>query len=333
MSFQFQHKEFIWLFAGLVLLVGLFFLLLQWKKKTTKRIGDEKLVKTLISNFSSNLFASKFLFLSCAFAVGVIAVMNPRKPGESTATNRKGIDIAIALDISKSMLATDLAPNRLERAKQFVNKLMAEIPNDRVALIGFGGKAYLQMPLTTDHGAAQLFVSSASPDALPQQGTVISDALMMSASAFNPSDKKFKTILLISDGEDHDEDAVATAKNLSEQGVMINTIGIGSPGGATIPDPATGDVKKDAAGNTIISKLNEEVLKEIAKATNGEYLRLESSDAAVSIVSKQLAQIDKKTFTDVSQMNFRTFYLWFVAVMFILLLVENFIPEKQKSIA
>lgn len=333
MSFQFQHKEFIWLFAGLVLLVGLFFLLLQWKKKTTKRIGDEKLVKTLISNFSSNLFASKFLFLSCAFAVGVIAVMNPRKPGESTATNRKGIDIAIALDISKSMLATDLAPNRLERAKQFVNKLMAEMPNDRVALIVFAGKAYLQMPLTTDHGAAQLFVSSASPDALPQQGTVISDALMMSASAFNPSDKKFKTILLISDGEDHDEDAVATAKNLSEQGVMINTIGIGSPGGATIPDPATGDVKKDAAGNTIISKLNEEVLKEIAKATNGEYLRLESSDAAVSIVSKQLAQIDKKTFTDVSQMNFRTFYLWFVAVMFILLLVENFIPEKQKSIA
>lgn len=333
MSFQFQHKEFIWLFAALVLLVGLFFLLLQWKKKTTKRIGDEKLVKALISNFSSNLFASKFLFLSCAFAVGVIAVMNPRKPGESTATNRKGIDIAIALDISKSMLAADLAPSRLERAKQFVNKLMAEMPNDRVALIVFAGKAYLQMPLTTDHGAAQLFVSSASPDALPQQGTVISDALMMSASAFSPSDKKFKTILLISDGEDHDEDAVATAKNLSEQGVMINTIGIGSPEGATIPDPATGDVKKDAAGNTIISKLNEEVLKEIAKVTNGEYLRLESSDAAVSIVSKQLAQIDKKTFTDVSQMNFRTFYLWFVAVMFILLLVENFIPEKQKRIA
>ena len=217
MGFQFQHKEFIWLFAGLAVLAGLFLLLLQWKKKTTKRIGEENLVKALISNFSSKLFASKFLFLSCAFAVGVIAVMNPRKPGESTAANRKGIDIAIALDVSKSMLAADLAPNRLERAKQFITKLLHEMPNDRIALILFAGKAYLQMPLTTDHGAAQLFVSAASPDAVPQQGTVISDALTMSANAFNRVDKKFKTIILISDGEDHDEDAVSTAKNLSEQ--------------------------------------------------------------------------------------------------------------------
>lgn len=333
MSFQFQHNEFIWLFAGLALLAALFFLLLQWKRKTTKRIGDEKLVKALVSNFSSKLFASKFIFLSCAFAVGVIAVMNPRKPGKSTAANRKGIDIAIALDVSKSMLAADLAPNRLERAKQFINKLMAEMPNDRIALVVFAGKAYLQMPLTTDHGAAQLFISSASPDAVPQQGTVISDALMMSVNAFNPADKKFKTVILISDGEDHDEDAVSTAKNLSEQGVMINTVGIGSTEGTTIPDPVTGDVKKDAAGNTVVSKLNEEILKEIAKATNGEYLRLESSDAAVSVLTKQLSQIDKKVFTDISQMNFRTFYLWFVAVMFILLLIENFVPEKQKSIA
>lgn len=308
-------------------------MLLQWKKKTTKRIGEENLVKALISNFSSKLFASKSLFLSCAFAVGVIAVMNPRKPGESTAANRKGIDIAIALDVSKSMLAADLAPNRLERAKQFITKLLHEMPNDRIALILFAGKAYLQMPLTTDHGAAQLFVSAASPDAVPQQGTVISDALTMSANAFNRVDKKFKTIILISDGEDHDEDAVSTAKNLSEQGVMINTIGIGSPEGTTIPDPATGDVKKDAAGNTVVSKLNEEVLKEIAKATNGEYLRLESSDAAVTVLTKQLAQIDKKVFTDVSQTNFRTYYWWFVAAMFILLLAENFIPEKRKVIA
>ena len=329
MGFQFQHKEFIFLFAGIAILALLFMGLLQWKKKVTKRIGDKNLVKALISNYSSKLFTSKFIVVSAAFAIGVIAVMNPRKPGESIAVNKKGIDIVIALDVSKSMLAADLAPNRLERAKQFVTKLMNEMPNDRIALVLFAGKAYLQMPLTTDHGASQLFVSSASPDAVPQQGTVISDALEMSANAFNASDKKFKTVLLISDGEDHDEDAVATAKKLSEQGVMINTIGIGSPEGATIPDPATGDVKKDEAGNTVVSKLNEDVLKQIAQETNGIYIRLQSSDEAVSILTKQLSQIDKKSFSDISQMNFKTFFIWFAAAMFILLLVENFIPERN----
>jgi Ca-activated chloride channel homolog len=330
--FQFQHKEFIFLFAGIAILALLFMGLLQWKKKVTKRIGDKNLVKALINNYSHKLFTAKFIVVSAALALGVIAVMNPRTPGESTAVNKKGIDIAIALDVSKSMLAADLAPNRLERAKQFVTKLMNEMPNDRIALILFAGKAYLQMPLTTDHGAAQLFVSSASPDVVPQQGTVISDALEMSANAFNATDKKFKTVLLISDGEDHDEDAVATAKKLSEQGVMINTIGIGSPEGATIPDPATGDVKKDEAGNTVVSKLNEEALKQIATETNGIYLRLQSSDDAVAVLTKQLSQIDKKSFTDISQINFKTFFIWFAAAMFILLLVENFISERKKVV-
>lgn len=333
MGFQFQHNGFIWFFAGLAFLVILFLGLLQWKKKITKRIGNQNLVRALTANYSSELFTSKFIVLCLAFALGVIAVMNPQKPGGSDAVNRKGIDIALALDVSKSMLAADLAPNRLERAKQFIAKLMKEMPNDRVALILFAGKAYLQMPLTTDHGAAQLFVSTATPDAVPQQGTMISDALRMSANVFTAADKKFKTVLLISDGEDHDKDGVATAKKLSEQGVMINTIGIGSPEGGTITDPVTGELKKDEAGNTVISKLNEEILQRIATETNGIYIRLESSDEAVSLLTKQLSQIDKTIFTDVSQINFITYFTWFAAAMFILLVLENFIPERRKVIA
>lgn len=328
--FQFQHKEFIWLFSGLILLVLLFVGLLVWKKKVIKRLGDEKLIKALINNYSSKLFTSKFIFISAAFALGVIAVMNPRKPGGSNNTNRKGIDVAIALDVSKSMLAADLAPNRLERAKQFIGKLMNEMPDDRIALVLFAGKAYLQMPLTTDHGAAQLFVSSTTTDAVPQQGTVISDALSMSAKVFNENEKKFKTVILISDGEDHDEDAIKIAKDLSEQGVMINTIGVGSPEGSVIVDPDTGGNKRDAAGNAVISKLNEDELKQIAAATNGVYIRLQGSDEAVSLLKQQLSQIDRKAFVDVSQINFKTYYLWFAAVMLLLLLLENFIPEKRK---
>jgi Ca-activated chloride channel homolog len=330
MNFRFQYKEFVWLFLAIPVIILFFIALLQWKKKVIKRIGDKRLVRALISNYSSKRFTSKFIFLSLALALGVAAVMNPRRPGGSESINRKGIDVAIALDVSKSMLATDLQPSRLERAKQFITKLMNEMPNDRIALVFFAGKAYLQMPLTVDHGAAAMYISSASPDAVPQQGTVIGDALNMSAKAFNNADRRFKAVVLISDGEDHDEDAIKTAEKLSEQGVMINTIGIGSIEGSEIIDPATGEIKKDETGNTVISKLNEDELKQIAEKTNGIYIHLQNSDEAVSSLQKQLLQIDRKAFGDVSLMNFKTYYLWLVGAMFILLVTENFIPEKKK---
>jgi Ca-activated chloride channel homolog len=333
LPFQFQYNQFVLLFAGIVLMLLFFLALLNWKRKTRKKIGDANLVKALTGNFSSVRFTLKFILVSLAFAVGVVAAMNPRKPGSGNSINRKGIDVAIALDVSKSMLAADIAPDRLQRAKQFISKLMNELKNDRIALVLFAGKAYLQMPLTIDHGAAQLFVSSATPDAIPQQGTVISDALRMSANAFNPADRRFKSVILISDGEDHDEEAVNTAKELSAQGVMINTIGIGSPEGSVIIDPLTGQNKIDIGGATVISKLNENILKEMSQATNGIYLRLQNTDEAVAKLSKQLSQIDTKAFTDESLINYKTYYGWFAAAMFILLLIEYFILERKKVLA
>lgn len=315
--------------SGVLLLALLFIYVLRWKKAVLKRMGDEKLVRILIRNYSARKFLFKFILLFFAFIFGVIAVMNPRQASPGDETIRKGIDVAIALDLSKSMLATDYAPNRLERAKQFLQKLLDKMPEDRIALILFAGKAYMQMPLTADNGAAKLFVSSASPDAVPQQGTVISDALDMSAKTFNPAEKKFKSVVLISDGEGHDENALSVATGLSKQGVMINTVGIGSPEGATIPDTITGENKKDEAGNVIISKLNEIGLKEIANATNGIYLHLEESDKAVAQVLAQLSQIDKKAYADSTQVSYRNWYWLFAAVMLLLLAIEIFLPEKR----
>lgn len=333
MNWQFQYKELSLLFISAAILLLLFTGLLRWKKATLRKIGDPKLVSLLIRHFSQRRFVLKFILVLLALSAGILAVMNPRVPGDADNRTRKGIDIAIALDVSKSMLAADLAPNRLERARQLVNKLMAEMPDDRVALVLFAGKAYLQMPLTSDHGAAELFVSSASPDAVPQQGTVISDALAMSAGVFSSTDKRFKAVLLISDGEDHDAEAVHTARALAKKGVMINAIGIGSPEGAAIVDPATGENKKDEAGNTVISKLNEDGLKEIAGETNGLYIRLQNSDEAIAALKGQLAQIERKAFGDISQMNFKTCYGWLAAAMFVLLLVEFFIPETKRRLA
>lgn len=315
--------------AGALLLVMFFVHFFLWKKKVLVRMGDEKLVSGLIKNYSRRNYLFKLTLVLLAFISGVIAVMNPRQAREGDETIRKGIDVAIALDVSKSMLATDYAPNRLERAKQFIQKLLDKMPEDRIALILFAGKAYLQMPLTADNGAVRLFVSSATPDAVPQQGTVISDALEMSARAFNPAEKKFKSVILISDGEDHDENALSVATGLSKQGVMINTVGIGSPEGATIPDTITGENKKDEAGNVIISKLNENGLKEISDATNGIYLHLEESDKAVAQLLAQLSQIDRKAYADSSQISYRNWYWLFAIVMLLLLIVEFFLPEKK----
>jgi Ca-activated chloride channel family protein len=256
--------------------------------------------------------------------------MNLRRPGDADSIGRKGIDVVIAMDVSKSMLATDLQPSRLERAKQFITKLMGAMPDDRIALVLFAGKAYLQMPLTTDRSAAQMFVSSANPAAIPQQGTVISEALKMSAQAFNTADRRFKAVVLISDGEDHDPQADQTSKDLAQQGMMINTVGIGSAEGGYIVDPATGEHKKDENGNDVITKLNEEELKTLADNTNGVYVHLQSSDEAVVTIKQNLSQIDKKALGDVSLMNFKTYYWWFAGAMLVFLLVENFIPERKR---
>ncbi len=330
MELHFQYRSYAWLFLGLLLLVALLLYTLYWKKRTSKRIGDAQLVKKMIGYYSANKFLVKFILVGIAFSMGVLSVMNPRKVGGTDKTQRKGIDMAIALDVSKSMLATDMAPSRLDRARQLIQKLMATMPDDRIALVVFAGRAYMQMPLTSDHGAASLFVSAASPDAVPQQGTVIADALEMSARVFDPSEKKFKSILLISDGEDHDPGAVRKAAELAEQGIMINTVGIGSLEGSTIPDPATGEPKKDATGNIVISKLNEEELKNISQKTNGTYVHLATTDAAVAELKAQLSQIDRKAYGDISLMNFTSYYPWLALAMLMFLLVESLITESRR---
>jgi Ca-activated chloride channel homolog len=331
LGFSFQHITFNWLWLGVPVLLFLYLLYYTWHRRSVKKIGQHKLVQNLLVNYSPVTQHIKFFIVLLAFAVGIITVLNPRRAGKGESTIRKGMDIAIALDVSNSMLATDLAPNRLERAKQFVTKYLAASPNDRVALILFAGSAYLQMPLTTDHVAAGLFVASASPSIITQQGTVISEALKMSANAFSNTSNQYKAVVLITDGEGHDEEAVETAKELATQGVMINTVGIGSTQGSTLPGAIPGAVKMDEAGNVVVSKLNDILLKEIAASTNGIYLHLQTTDEAVKQLQQQMTQIDKKVFTDTTQLSYKNYFTWFAAAMFVFLLIELFISEKIKT--
>jgi tetratricopeptide (TPR) repeat protein/uncharacterized protein YegL len=327
--FSFQHTKYLFALIGIPLLMGLYFFVTRWKKQTIKKIGDERLVMQLIQGYSPAKFLLKFLLISVAFAIAVIALANPRKPQGSTSVNRSGIDVMIALDVSKSMLADDVKPNRLERAKQLISKLIDKLANDRIGIVVFAGRAYLQMPLTTDHAAAKLYLSSATPDVVPTQGTVIGDALKMSYAAFNSKEKKYRAVVLISDGEDHDETAIKITQAMAGEGVMINTVGIGSPEGATIKDPITGEVKKDAAGNIVITKLNEVELKGIAIEGKGLYQLFTTTDEVAGNINAQLKTMGQRAITENSLVNYQSFFQLFIAIVLLLLVTEFFIGERK----
>ncbi|HMJ47784.1 MAG TPA: VWA domain-containing protein, partial [Ferruginibacter sp.] len=260
---QFQYILFLSLLGLIPLMVIMFFYAKRKKKNSYKKIGDPLLIKQLIANFNASSFIQKFLLVTFAMALLVLAVANLRSATGSEKVNRNGIDIMIALDVSKSMMAQDIRPTRIERAKQLLNRLIDRLGNDRVGIVIFAGRAYLQMPLTGDHSAAKMYLSAATTESVPTQGTVIGDALKMCYASFNTKEKKYKSVILISDGEDHDEGAISTASQMAAQGVIINTIGIGSTEGAPIMDESTGQLKKDAEGNTVITRLNEDELRTI----------------------------------------------------------------------
>ncbi|MEO7344213.1 MAG: VWA domain-containing protein, partial [Methylotenera sp.] len=295
MMLSFQHNNYFIVLAAIPLLLVLFFVVLNWKKRTIKKIGDANLVKEMIKNHSPQKFALKFILILFAFAAGVFALANLRSPQGVEQVNRSGIDIMIALDVSKSMLAQDIKPNRLERAKQAISKLIDKLSNDRIGIVVFAGKAYLQMPLTGDHGAAKMYLSSASTDVVPTQGTVISDALKMCYSSFNSKEKKYKAVVLISDGEDHDEGALKIAGDMADEGIVINTVGIGSAQGSTIMDELTNQPKTDNEGNIVITKLNEDELQKIAEKGKGTYQLFTSTDDLVTKLDMQLSSLDQRT--------------------------------------
>ncbi len=330
---RFQHIE---LLAGLVMipvLLFFFLVLIRWKKMKVKRIGDPHLVKQLIKGYSPARFTVKFVLSLLALAAIIAGAGNMQKPGAMENVSRKGVDVMIALDVSKSMLAQDVKPSRLEKAKQLVNKLFDKLQNDRVGLVLFAGRAYIQMPLTTDFGFARMYIQNASPEAVPSQGTVVGEALRIANTAFNNKERKFKSIILISDGEDHDPGAIQMSKTLAAEGVMINAIGIGSPEGVPIIDYVTNELRKDAQGNAIITKLNEAELQQLAQNTKGAYIRLDNINEAVDQVKSQLDTIEKKELGDEAFVNYKSFFQWFLAAALFLLLLEIFTAERKPQLS
>lgn len=333
MNWQFQYPQYLWALAAVPLFLLFYLINILWRRRAKKRIGDPKLVKELLRNHSSLKSTIKFILVVLAFSIGCIVLANPRTPDETSASLRKGIDIMIALDVSNSMLADDIDPDRLDAAKRLLTRLIRSLPNDRVGLVVFAGNAYIQMPLTFDHGAAELQIAAATPSALRAQGTSISQALEKSDYAFGLDSKRFKAVVLVTDGETHDENALEVANDLKSRGVMVNTVGIGTPGGASITDSISGGVKTDLNGTTVVSKLNEPLLQQIAATTNGKYILLTNTATATDILVQQLGSIEKTAFADASMFDYTSYYFWFALPMLLLLVVDVFISDRKRKMA
>lgn len=329
---SFEHAEYLLGLLVLVPLAILFINVLYWKRKSTKMLGDEKLVDQLTGNFSKKKFRVKFLMVMAGIVLLIFAAANLRKPVSGGKEKKAGIDVMIALDVSKSMWAEDIKPSRLDAAKQFINDLIDQMGDNRVGLVLFAGRAFLQMPLTSDFAEAKLYVSNASPDAVPVQGTVIGDALQLCANSLDNKEKKFKSVVLISDGEDHDPHSTDILQELSDNGVVVNTVGVGTALGSFIPIPGANSYKVDANGQTVISKLNEEELKQIAAQTGGVYQHLDNAETAANNIAATLNGMEKKAIEGTGDTKqYASYYNFFVLLALLILVAEIFIPETKKD--
>lgn len=329
---SFEHIEFLYGLLLLLPLVALFILVLRWKVKTRKALGDEELINRITNNYSSRKYFIKCIAVLLAVALCVVAATNLRKPVKGDQEKTAGIDVMIALDVSKSMLSSDIKPTRLERAKQLVNLIVDKMDGNRTGLVIFAGKAYLQMPVTSDLAEAKMFVSNASVDAVPVQGTVISEALQLCNNSLDTKEKKHKAVILITDGEDHDPNVEKAAQELFDNGVIVYTIGIGTPEGSPIMEPGAGTYKTDVNGKTVISKLNEDELKNIAAKTGGEYFRMENVLQTSKDVSNVLNSMEKKLVLGKNgEREYFSFAPFLIALAILLLVAEIFIKEVFKE--
>lgn len=329
MSFQYNY---LLVALAIIPLLCLYFIIIKKQRANKlKKLGDPILVKEMLKNFIPGSFVKKFFLIVTALGFLIVSLANLRKPTGVMSNGRSGTEVMFVLDVSKSMLAQDLKPDRLSRAKQLLDKLTDKLPNEKLGMIVFAGRAYLQMPLTGDHSAVKMFVGAATPESIPTQGTVIADALRMAAASFTVKEKKYKSIILLSDGEDHDEDALKAAEELNSNGIIIHTVGLGTEKGAPIIDAATAGVKLDGNGEIVISKLNEEELMEIAKKGNGTYNRFDNAEEIASIITANINGMDKKKIVDDNFTQYQSYFQIFAGLALILLLLEFFVKEKKSN--
>jgi len=330
--YQLEEKIWFWVLLVIPVLLLLFILLQVWRKSAQRKFADKFLLTKLSPNQSLFKSVLKVIVLSLAFACLAIALVNPKVGTKLETVKREGVDIVFAVDVSKSMLAEDIAPNRLDKSKQLVTQIINNLASDRIGIIAYAGKAFPQLPITTDYAAAKMFLSNMNTDMLSSQGTAINEAINLAKTYFDDEEETNRVLIIISDGEDHSDVAADVAEEASEEGIRIFTIGVGDVKGGPIPIKRNGIVlnyKKDKEGETVITKLNEETLKTIASEANGVYINGRNTNDVVDEIRDILNKMDKTEFEAKQFADFKDQFQWFLSLGIFFLLIDIFLLERK----
>ncbi len=329
--FRFAHPEYLYLLLFIPLLIGVFIFNLQKKKKNIRLFGNPELLAELMPNVSVVRPHVKFWIQVFVVILMTVVLAQPQFGTKMEEVKRKGIEIMIALDVSNSMMAQDITPNRLEKAKQVLSRLVDDMSNDKVGLIVFAGDAYTQLPITADYISAKMFLSTISPQLVPRQGTAIGSAIDLAIKSFGQKSDKGRAIILLTDGENHEDDAVGAAKLAVGNGISVHVIGMGKPEGAPIPIDGTMSFWKDNTGNVVVSKLNETMCRDIASAGSGIYVRADNSNSAYKMVSKELDKLAKADLSSQVFSDFNEQFQSFAMLALILLFIDIFVFERRNK--
>lgn len=317
----------------LLLLIPFFFLVqalvLRLRRRRIRKFGDEKLVAQLMPSYAKAKVWVRLTLFSLGFFFFVIGLSRPQIGAKLKEHETKGAEIMIALDVSNSMLAEDYSPNRLERAKLAISRLVDKLRDDRIGLIVFAGNSFVQLPITTDYVSAKMFMNSISTESVPVQGTAIGEAINTAMRSFSSQSEKSRAIIVITDGENHEDDPVAVAKQAADMGVRVFTIGVGSPEGK--PIPMDGELLKDKDGNIVVTRLDEKVLQEVAQAGNGLYVRAGNSEFGLNPIIEDIRRMEDEKYSSIVFEEYDEQFMYFLAIALFFFVIEILVGDRRSK--
>jgi Ca-activated chloride channel family protein len=331
--FRFENSEYLWGLLIIPLLTFFFIWSRIARKKALRSFGNEEILNFLMPFASKNRPVFKFLILMLALAFIITGISRPQYGSKLKKIKREGVELVIALDVSNSMLAEDIQPNRLDRAKLAISRLVDKLKDDKIGLIVFAGDAYTQLPITADYNSAKLFLNSVNTQIVPKQGTAVGAAINLATRSFTPNSKANKAIIVITDGENHEDDAVSAAKSAVENGIVVHTIGMGLPQGSPIPVLRNGQKEylKDNQGNVVVTKLDETMLEQIAAAGNGVYVRANNAQVGLNTLFDEINKLEKTEMESLVYSDYEDQFQYFFAIGLILILLEFVILERKNK--
>ena len=330
--FRWEEPAYFYWLGLLPLLWLVFWLYLRWQKKARARLTDAGLLAWIAPGVGSSRIVWRMVCFSLAYGMVIVALVNPQYGYQNRTVTRKGADVYVALDLSRSMNAEDVQPSRFQRARLFLRELIDKLKGDRIGLIVFGGNAYIQMPLTVDYAATRMFLESMTTEMIPTQGTAIGESIRTALDAFGGGKEQHRSIIIVSDGENHQGDALEAAQNAADSGITIITVGVGSREGGPVPDLSQKSRRylRDQQDQIVVSRLSEAMLKQIARMGNGRYFRLEQARRTAHLVTNALSGLEKKSLETRIFSRYHSYFQYPLALAILFLFLGLVLDEKKK---